>query len=327
MHENLASEANGAEPEFDRRPAGYGPLWAFVGALLALAALKVGLAYLAVPLGIIKLAEILITIVFVAVPVYALYRAAAIRWSVKLGLGMVVLGVLVHVGLQVLGRQVLGTWDVGGKILLALRDLGLFAWCVGLGATLASILRDRNLLIPVSIFLAGFDVFLVLTPIGPVKQILKAAPDLPQQLFLNIPAATAQPTTGAPVPFAFIGPADFVFMAMFFIALFRFGMNVRTTAVWLAPAILAYLGLSLLVGAIPLLVPIGLTVLIVNWKQFRLNAEEWGSTALIALLVGGAIWWGATRPAPPTGPSLSGAGPDASESAGSPGPGQPDRSP
>lgn len=301
-----------------RKPAG--PVLAYLGALLGLAALKVVLGFVSVPEGLVVPMTLAVTVLFVTVPVFALFRAAAVPWTWKMGLALVLIGVAMHVGLQLLGAFVLRGQGFGGAVTLALRDVGFFTWCTGLGAMLASMLRERNLLIPVSIFLAGFDIFLVLTPVGPVKQILESRPDIPAAMALNVPQVTSQATGGAAAPFAIIGPADFVFMAMFFIALFKFEMNARATALSLAPAIVAYLALSYLLGPIPLLVPIGLTVLFVNLKYFKMNAEEWASTALVAALAGGLIWWGATRPAPPSEPLPMGPGQGLSESAGSPPP-------
>jgi hypothetical protein len=299
------------------------PLLLFLAALLGLALVKVALGIVAVPQAALLPVTVLITVLFIAIPVYALFHAASIEWTPRLGILLILTGVAVHVGLKYLGFSILGGRGWGAGLAIALGDVGFFAWCVGLGALLASLLREKNLLIPVSIFLAAFDIFLVLTPIGPVKRILQVAPEIPEAVALQVPQASAAPTGGAAAPFAFIGPADFIFMAMFFIALFRFGMNARATALALAPAILAYLLLAILLGPIPMLVPIGITVLVVNWKEFRLTGQEWASTALIAAIAGGLIWWGATRPEPPAEP-LPGAGaPALPEPEGSPAPGDP----
>jgi len=312
------------EPE-SRHSAG--PVLAFLGALLGLAVLKVLLGFVSVPDSLVLPMTLAVTALFVTVPVYALFRAASVSWTWKMGLALVLGGVALHVGLQVLGAFVLQGRGLGGAVTLALRDVGFFAWCTGLGAMLAAMLRERNLLIPVSIFLAGFDIFLVLTPVGPVKQILESRPDIPAAMALNVPQVTSQATGNAAAPFAIIGPADFVFMAMFFIALFKFEMNARTTAISLGPAILAYLLLSYFLGPIPLLVPIGLTVLFVNLKYFKMNLEEWASTALVAVLAGGLIWWGATRTAPQAEPLPPDGGPAPTGSVGSPTPEVPGASP
>lgn len=321
-----AMEAPVPSLESPRRPAA-GPVLAYLAALLGLAAFKVLLGFVSVPQTLVMPMTLAVTVLFVTVPVYALFRAAAVSWTWKLGLALVVGGLVVHVGLQLLGAFVLRGQGLSGAVTLALRDVGFFTWCTGLGAMLASMLRERNLLIPVSIFLAGFDIFLVLTPVGPVKQILESRPDIPAAMALNVPQVASQATGGAAAPFAIIGPADFVFMAMFFIALFKFEMNARSTALSLAPAILAYLCLSYFLGPIPLLVPIGLTVLFVNLKYFKMNMEEWASTALVAALAAGLIWWGATRPRPPAEPSLPGGGPGLPEAANSPSPSSPAGSP
>lgn len=274
---------------------GLRPLWIFLASLSGLALLKFFLGITPVSEGLVQPITLVITIVFVTVPIYALFRAGALQWTPKLGWILILCGLAIHIGLQYLGAYVLQGQGIGAAVALALRDVGFFSWCVGLGALLASLLKEKNLLIPVSIFLAAFDIFLVLTPVGPVKQILQVAPEIPQAMALNLPKASAAPAGAVAQPFAIIGPADFVFMAMFFIALYKFGLNARGTAIALAPAIVVYLGLVFVLGPVPLLVPIGITVLAVNAKYFKLNAEEWASTALVVLIAGGLIWWGATR--------------------------------
>lgn len=312
------------EPQFaEEEPAGAGPLWGFLGALILLALIKTGLGFVAIPFSLLTITEGLVTVLFIGIPVYALYRAASYRWTWKLAVSLILGGLLVHVGLQLLGGTVLRGHGVGGALLLSLRDVGFFTWCVGLGALLTTMLKDQKLLVPVSLFLIGLDIFLVLTPIGPVRQILERAPEIPAAVALNLPKVSSTAGGGAAAPFAIIGPADFVFMAMFFIALFKFGLNARATAIALVPAILVYLVLALFIGSVPLLVPIGLTVLAVNLKSFKMNTEEWASTALVVVLVAGLIWWGATRPAPPPEPLRPASGQGAPESGGSPSPNGP----
>ena len=293
------------------------PLWIFLACLAGLSLIKFILGLTSVSESLVQPLTLVITILFVAVPIYALFRVGAIGWTPKLGWILILFGLVVHIGLQYLGSVVMQGQGIGAAVALALRDVGFFSWCVGLGALLASLLKEKNLLIPVSIFLAAFDIFLVLTPVGPVKQILQVAPEIPQAMALNLPKASAAPTGAVAQPFAIVGPADFVFMSMFFIALHKYGLNARGTAIALAPAIVVYLGLVFVLGPVPLLVPIGITVLAVNAKYFKMNAEEWASTALVVLIAGGLIWWGATRKpsietVPQAEPSPSASGPNAS---------------
>ena len=290
----------------------------FFLALLGLALFRVALGFVGVPTSLVFISALLVTAIFVSVPVFALYRAADHPWTSKLGIGFFIAGLVIHFGLFGLVRgEILGTgvWAaIGG----AISQQGLMIWCVGLGALLATLIKDKNLLIPVSIFLAGFDVFLVLTPIGPTKQILEKAPEVLPAIGLNIPKVQSTPTMGPVEAFAYVGPADFLFMAMFFIALFKFKMKTRQTLIALVPAILIYLVLALLLGPIPLLVPIGLTVLLVNFSEFRLNKEELLSTGVIVLLVIAAIGYGMTRQAPPAEPLPTERGQGPSGSASSP---------
>ena len=292
----------------------------FFVALIGLGGLKVALGFVAVPEAWVRPLTVIVTAVFIGLPVFALYRAAAHPWNWKLGASLVVVGVTTHAVMQVVVMNVFGAQGLAAALSMALRDVGLFTWCVGLGSLLACLVREKNMIIPVSVFLAGFDVFLVLTPLGPVKRVLEKAPDFVGTVGLNVPVPASTPTGGAPVPFAYIGPADFIFMAMFFIALFRFDMRLRSTAIALAPAILVYLALAFTVGSVPLLVPIGLTVLLVNLPEFHLSTEEWISTALIACIAISFIFWGVSRPAQPAEPLPTGTGAAPPAPAGSPGP-------
>ena len=308
-----------------------GPLWAFLGILIGLSALSTFLWVSRFPIKMLPLIEGAETVAILALSVWALFRAASVGWTLRLSLLMVGAGVAWHIAMVYVGVKVLGGVGFGAELALSLKNVGLFAWCVGLGALLTGKIKDKNMLIPISIALVALDVFLVLTPIGPVKIVLQTMPEIPKAMALNLPKVSATPGSAPAVPFAFIGPADFVFMSMFFIALYKFEMNVRRTAIALVPAMLVYMLLALVVGDVPLLVPIGLTVLAVNWPEFKLNGEEWASTALIAALAGGLIWYGATRkPSAPepqveSSPSAPDQPPPGSE--GSPAPANLGRSP
>lgn len=311
---------------------GYNPgvrhgLLIFFVALAGLALIRIGLGFLAVPVGLVMPMSVLVTAIFLAVPVYAVFAASSHKWTPKLAGLFVVLGLALHFGVGSMVRfELLGTGVVaamGG----AVAQTGFFLWCIGLGVLLATLLKEKNLLLPVSAFLAGFDIFLVLTPIGITQQIMKRAPEVLPVAGLNIPKPSATPTMGPVEPFAFVGPADFLFMGMFFVAIYRFNMRSRETALWMIPAILVYLLLALLLGPIPLLVPIGLVVLAVNWREFKLNKEEKLSTLALMAVLAGLIAFGATRPRPPAEPSPSEASPAPEESAGSLGQGVEDQGP
>lgn len=265
-----------------------------------LAALSILLAFLPIGKAAVPFVRVVVGAIFIATPVYAIFRASSYRWSPKLAVAFIVAGLVAHVGLAYAAASV--GRGISAAILAALAQTGLMVWCAGLGALLATLIKERNLLIPVSLFLAGFDIFTVLTPVGPTRQIMQAAPRVFTTAAYTVPAVEAVPTFGPVAATAYIGPADFIFMAMFFVAIYRFGLRARQTLFWLAPTLIAYMLLVLYVGALPALVPIGLCVLAVNLPEFKLTKEEWASTGLVVAIVAALILWGATRPKPPPEP-------------------------
>ena len=303
-------------------------LAAFFGTLALLALLRVGMANWLVPDSLRLPLSLLVTIAFIALPILALFYAGSHRWTVGLGIAFVLIGAAIQFGLPLVFPAGKGS---GAIWVDAISQQGLPIWTVGLGALLALLLKDRNLLIPVSIFLALFDIFLVFTPVGFVQTLMKNHPKLLPAMAHKIPEIATSPTqTGAPVgTFAHIGPADFLFMGMFFVAIFKFGMPGGRTLKWLLVALAVYLPLAFLVGPVPLLVPIGLAVLFANWKEFNLNKEEKVSTAVVAVIGLAIIAYSATRPrpVPPTEPSPVEGGQAPGGLANSPSPTSPDRLP
>lgn len=273
--------------------------------LLFLALLRLLLDLVAVPNRFLQAANVLSTAVFVSAPVFALSLAAQYRWTWKRAVVFFVSGLVIHFGLGTfVGVKLLHGHGFWSAVCLAIGpNLGLVMWCVGLGVFLASILKDRNLIIPVSIFLIGFDIFLVLTPVGITKHLVQRLPEAFHAVAYSIPAATSAPTGGPVSPYAYIGPADFLFMGMFFTALHRFGMRMRETVLWLIPTLLAYLVLAyFFADSVPLLVPIGGAVLAVNAREFKMTKEEklssLGVAVLVALVIAGSVLTRVLRPGP-----------------------------
>jgi len=298
------------------------PLRWFVVVLLALAALRVVLPLVQVPIPAAQVLSVLVTLVFLAAPILALYRAASFAWRATtawafVGVGLAVhgLAMLLNVTVQSPSLPLQGT--IG-----ALGQTGLILWTVGLGAALATMIKDKNLLLPVGLFLAGFDVFTVVSEFGITRQVLVQRPELFQSVAYQVP------TVGSPEPQAFVGPADMFFLAMFFVALYRFGMRARETFLWMLPALAAYLLIVIFfghvqvgrvsLGALPALVPIGLVILLVNWREFSLTRTERVATLGVAAVALGLAILGFLMPARPVVPSPKGAFPADPGSANSP---------
>lgn len=297
----------------------------FFVALIGLALAQFGLGLVNVPAEMLLPATVLVTAVFIAVPVFAIYKAASHPWTSRLAIAFVIAGAILHLVLYVTWKQgLVGTSNLALAV-VSLSQTGFFLWCMGLGVLVATLLKDKNLIIPVSLFLAAYDVFLVLTPMGITKKIMQAAPEVLPAIGYKIPSI------GNLAPYAIIGPADFLFMGMFFVSIYRFKMRAKETMLWLIPAILVYLLLSMFVKALPLLVPIGLTVLFVNWREFSMNKEERNSTiglfVVLAVVLGGLFAWSKSRPAAPAEPSPTEPAQSPPESGGSLGQGVEDRGP
>ena len=300
----------------------------FFGTLALLAALRVSMAFLLVPEAARLPISLAITILFVALPVFALFRASSHSWNWRLAVSFIAAGLLLHFALPLASPGGKGIVPI---LLDAVSQQGLPTWTVGIGALLALLLKDKNLLLPVSIFLALFDIFLVFTPVGFVQVLMQKAPNLLPAMAHKIPEVATKPVeTGVPVgTFAHVGPADFLFMGMFFIALHRFQMRTRATLVWLMIGLAVYIPLAFIVGPVPLMVPIGLTVLLVNLREFKMTTEEKVSTALVAAIGVAIVVYAATRPQPiePVGPSPAEASQGPLGSEGSPEPTSPDPPP
>jgi len=264
-----------------KRPGGLTPYWL---TLLGFLILRLVVGKMALPPSALGFANAVTTALFIAIPTVALFQVGKHHWKMAHAGIFVVFGVLAQIGFRALAFGPFASSDWPASIAMALSQIGLIVWCTGVGAFLACLLKDKNLLLPISIFLAGFDVFLVFAPVGPTQVLMKALPDALPAIGLQVPKAGPAATVGPVQPFAFVGPADILFMAMFFIALYRFQMRPRETAIWLVPTVLVYLVVTAFVGAVPLLVPIGLCVLLVNRSSFQLNQEEKMSTALITLI-------------------------------------------
>jgi hypothetical protein len=305
------------EPEISYKRSGYADFALILGVL---ALIRFLLPRIPVPFSVKPVVDILLTVVFLAFPLIAIYRAMYEQPKPKQALYIFLAGALIHGGLVALDLIVFKGQGAVSSLLAPLKPAGLQIWCIGLGALVAALISDRNILIPIGIFLIAYDTFLVLAPDGFTKNLMKSAPALMEQGALPIPrTSTILPTNGQAEVVARIGPADLVFLGTFFLALFRFEMKPYTTLRAMIPVLLCYLLFVMLTGIeLPALVPIGLVTLIVNWKMFNMNKEEKLSTLVVAVLAVAILGYSATRPRRQAGPLPSAGGPEFRKSAGSP---------
>lgn len=290
----------------------------FVVVLACLAALRVLVGLVALPIASLPAASVIVSIVFVASPILALYRAADWEWTPMRSIVMIVVGVFVQAAFAFIARSMGSPLAFG--IYLAISQTGLIVWCGGLGALLATILKDRNVIVPLAIFLALFDIWLVFVPEGFVHQQVVVGPArVLRDLGYQVPAPQKVSQGGHAQALAYVGPADFLFLMMFFVALFKFDMRTRQTLAAIIPTLAAYLLVVLLagnveigpirLGALPALLPIGVVVLLVNARQFKMNRDEKIATALVLILGIALVSWRMavqpkqTAPLPQSAPS------------------------
>ncbi len=297
------------------------------------------ISFIPLPVSMLITANIVVSVAFVGLPIISLYFAGRHRWTPKLAAVFLVGGVVAQVGFALAANSVKS--PLLGGLLMAVSQAALVCWSTGLGALLASLLREKNMVLPITIFLGLVDAFLVLAPVGTVGKIARSTDQrILKTMAYVVPQVQHQATGGFARPMAYVGPADLVFMAMFFVAMFRFKLRTRETLIALIPTMIAYLLVVLLFGnvklgpiqlnALPAMVPIGIVVLAVNFREFKLSKDEAASTWVVTALGVALLTWGMMQKPPPEpqpepSPSVNGQGSSAPK--GSPRPGNPNRSP
>ncbi len=305
MSESEAAFSFEDEKSSEQRPDPTMPggIGIFFITLAILALLRIGLGYVTFPEKALLPINLLVTAIFMGAPILALFFAANANWKRSTALWFVGGGLVAHLGLYALDRQLTGGQGPISGVLGAISQSGLTVWCIGLGAALTTMIKDKNMLVPISVFLGFFDAFLVLTPVGFTQTIMKVSPKLLPTVAMQVPAAiantAAQPPGGKATIGGYVGPADLVFLGMFFIALFRYGMKTRLTLTVMIPVLIAYMGVVGLFGlALPAMVPIGIVILIVNWNEIKLTKDELYATLGLTVICAVILAYAATRPKP-----------------------------
>lgn len=292
------------------------PLPVFFGCAALLFVLRAVLAYIALPPLAAAVGSIFTTAIFIVVPFVGLFCGAAHAWKSSQAWILTLAGAILHGG-SLLAVQTLKPPPEAALILGNFMQVGMLGWTLGLGALVSILIKERNMLLPIAIFLAGLDALLILTPFTPQAKIAMQNPQIVGNMGLRVPAVKATGTDQLPLAvndILFVGPADLFISAMFFAAMFRYGMRARQTALWLIPVLIGYLFLVLVTHMpLPALVPIGLTALIVNWKEFKLSKDEKAATALVAFIAVAMAAYGAYAKAtykPPKLPAGTSPSPD-----------------
>ncbi|GIV02428.1 MAG: hypothetical protein KatS3mg015_1258 [Fimbriimonadales bacterium] len=259
---------------------------------------------ISVPPEHIGTASVVATVLFMFLPVCGIFLAATLPWTPRSAALVLAAGLSLVLLLPLAQSAVAPPLS---SAIHALLQLARIAWPVCLGILVGTLIRDKNLLLPIAIFLATFDVLLVLAPSGATKTMMQKP--ITRNVFNALAYEVPRPraTTEAPKiraqTLAQIGPADSLFLAMFAFCLIRFRMRFKETLGWMALVLSIYLMIVIFAGdrslfglplkMLPGLLPMGAVVLLVNRKEFQLTAEEkrltWGVAIVCALLILGAF--------------------------------------
>jgi hypothetical protein len=260
--------------------------------------LRLVIGFARLPDSVLPITSIVVSVLFIAIPILGFYRGASFPWGWKAAVAAIVGGAAVQFLFALAARSV--AMPFLSACLMAFSQTGLLLWCFGIGALLASVLKDKNLILPVSIFLALFDIWLVFAPEGVASQAVSGSRPELTRIMENMSYRVPLPG-GFAKPMAYVGPADFLFIAMFFVALFRFKMRTRETFIALVPTLAVYLLIVLTfadvvigpfrLGGLPALLPIGAVILAVNWKEFKLTRDEMIATIAVFVIGSAVVTW------------------------------------
>ena len=167
------------------------------------------------------------------------------------------------------------------------QSLAVAVGCTFLGILLSPIIREPNVLLPVALVSMPIDFLGAMTPIGFTAHIVAQHPDFVKHVSVKVPGVGSATHYGGLAPIGFIGPGDVLFVAFFFAVVLRLNMNVRGTFWWIYGLLTATMlfVLSQWGFNIAALVPMGLAVLIANFRYFKLKREEVFATLYAGLLI------------------------------------------
>jgi hypothetical protein len=168
-------------------------------------------------------------------------------------------------------------------------DLALITAAALLGATLARLISDPKMLLPVVLVGALVDYWGVY--MGTTHAVITLAPHVVQSASAAIPAFGGGATPAGLQPASFVGFGDWLFLTMFLAVAYRYDLQPRRTfwalLAFLIPAMLIVIfgGLDFL----PAVVPMALAIFVVNGRRLKLSRPEAFATFYALLMVGAMI--------------------------------------
>ena len=182
-----------------------------------------------------------------------------------------------------------------------LMGLSIILACTFFGNLLSRIIREPNVLLPVAVIAMPIDAIGAMMTVGFTHTVVTNHPEIARIVSVPVPSVGSTPHHGALHPIAFVGPGDILFMAFFLAVVLRLNMNVRGTFWWIYGLLTVTMLYVLSPWGINIaaLVPMGVAVLIANFKYFKLKREEVFATlyagGLILVLVTGFYFYAHSR--------------------------------
>ena len=166
------------------------------------------------------------------------------------------------------------------------QGLAVTLGCTFLGILLSPIIREPNVLLPVALVAMPIDYLGAMTSIGFTQNMVANHPGIVRGVSVPVPSVGGSAHHGGLHPIGFIGPGDILFVAFFFAVVLRLNLNVRGTFWWIYGLLTLTMLVVLVMGInIAALVPMGLAVLIANFRYFKLKREEVFATVYAALFI------------------------------------------
>ena len=220
---------------------------------------------------------IVFTAFFVAVQILL------IRYICALRLSFAAAGSLFVVFLAAFSTLIVARLSYGAHGIPSLSiDISRILAATFLGYFVSFALREKNIVLPVAGFAAYLDIWTVAW--GPTRQMMEAAPRIVEQVSAAMPVPG-----GHGQALSFIGPADFVFLAVFFGVLYRLEMEPRRTYWFLVPlltvSMLGVVAVPAFERGLPGLVPMSVAIIAANYRCFRLQRQEKISVFLVAVVL------------------------------------------
>jgi hypothetical protein len=159
-------------------------------------------------------------------------------------------------------------------LLLTANNLFLPIGACLFGAAVGRVIRHPNTLLAA----AGFSIFfdIVMVTMGTVAVVMQRNPGIIAAVSVGA-GGTSVPTARsvAPITGVTIGPADVLFLAIFFSSVYLLRLSWRATFAWMYGLLLLALAQVELIGLpVPALAPMGIAVLIANLRHQQFTADE-----------------------------------------------------